>query len=204
MTDSASTKLDQVIDELSSELRKLDPRQQTAFFAACGEGLLPLYAQFSKTFNWGDEILLRLALDAAWRYVEQGSKLDADDLLARIESVTPHTDDFETPASIYAQDAVVCIDSAIRTALGEAVSPECVEFALEPVKVSLCLRQRGLVAIGDSAEDLQWLSRAVNEPEFARAVAFCRGALAQIAAARKVESKDLAQLCSGASALRPL
>jgi uncharacterized protein YjaG (DUF416 family) len=128
-----ATKFDRVVDDLSAQVGRLDRKKQTAFFAACGEALFPLYDQFSREAKWGDAGLLRKALDAAWRYVEDGSKLGASELASKLESLTPHTDDFETPASIYAQDAVICVDAALRSASeSEQPEPAYVEYALEP------------------------------------------------------------------------
>src|SRR5262245_2008320 len=131
------TDFDRVIDELTGRVASLDRRRQAAFFAACGEALFPLYERFTRETGWGDVKTLRKGLDIAWRYAEDGTSKDVEELLRDLESATPHADDFDNLISTYAQDAIICVDTALRaTSSKEKVEPACVEYALEPTKVS--------------------------------------------------------------------
>lgn len=108
------SRLDDETESIEKALASLPRAQLAAFFAVCGERLLPLYSSFSSVEGWGDPKCLRDGLDAVWSNLSGGAAPDVSRLLDSLEEVTPHSDDFATPSSSYAQDAVICVDAALR------------------------------------------------------------------------------------------
>lgn len=100
------------LDDLESGIEALPNPHRIAFAASICERLLPNYAAFYRTENWGNLSMLRTALDEVWQIL-QGKPVDA----ARIrqlrddcEDVMPNLEDF--PGSRYdgeAQEADIAI-----------------------------------------------------------------------------------------------
>lgn len=126
------SRLDRAIGKLGRDIERLPAVARAAFFATCGEALIPLYERFHLRTGWGEPRLLRAALDAAWRWVELDEEIDDASLLDQLADLAPHGDDFDAPPSTEAQDAVICVDVAVRHAAGLAVDPGVVHYAVEP------------------------------------------------------------------------
>lgn len=201
MTDRYET----VVLHLADEIGRLGPRAQTAFFAACGEALLPLFHSFHEETGWGDPEVLSQALDTAWRFVCEGRLETRPELIEALASAVPHGDDFDSPQSTFAQDAVICVDAAVKPAVGMQVDGSWVEYVLEPMATSLTLRDLGLTDVGsDSAGDAV-RDGLVDDPAMAQALAFCRTALATLHQGQFDDCMSvIATLRTDAAVLRPV
>lgn len=60
-------------DGLERELQKLAPFQRIAFAASCCERMFPFYQTFSETDKWGNQTILRNALDEIWQSLQEKS-----------------------------------------------------------------------------------------------------------------------------------
>jgi uncharacterized protein YjaG (DUF416 family) len=101
---------------VTDRLGQLTPEQRTALAAGMGERWYPAYAAFSKAEDWGDAAVLRRSLDAVWDQL-RGKPLAAPErerLIAAVDEVTPHTDDFD--AADEALSACVIVKDALRCA----------------------------------------------------------------------------------------
>ena len=163
----------EAIFQLQSRVAGLSRRQQAAFFVSCAEGLLPLYS--SAISNAAAHIpMLRGVVGVAWAFVEGGAALSQSrELLADLEKAMPN-ERVEAPQSTFAQDAVICLDSAIRAAsTNERVNPAWIEYALEPITMMVCEEKTGFYDLGRSASANQWDREALKNPRLLRAIICC-------------------------------
>lgn len=163
---------DEALATLATGVEGLTQQGQAALFAACGRALQPLYGSFHrKSGGWGDPAVLERTLTTAWQYALDGHPAQASDLFPALERITPHGDDFDAPASTFAQDAVICADAALRAATGGDVDPGWIEYALEPIITSLALRELNVTDVGSSANDEEWRDGLPANPDVAHAIA---------------------------------
>src|SRR4029078_6853740 len=89
-----------------------------------GERWYPAYAAFSKAEQWGDASVLRRSLDAVWNHLRAtplGGR-ERDRLIAEVDEVTPHMDDFDADEAL---SACVMVKDALRcTAKSDNVADE--------------------------------------------------------------------------------
>jgi len=107
------------LDSLRHCSRQLSSRARTAFILSCGERLLPNYRAFCRHHDWGDEEVLRKALDLGWDYLrgETINQTTVGSLRIHCESVTPDTNDFDSIYVSPALDAGVVVLSLIDSIL---------------------------------------------------------------------------------------
>ena len=100
---------------VNDRLGQLSPEQRTALAAAMGERWYPAYASFAHSEKWGDAAVLRRSLDAVWSHL-RGTPLvpaERERLVAGVDKVTPHTDDFDDANE--ALSACVIVKDALRS-----------------------------------------------------------------------------------------
>jgi uncharacterized protein YjaG (DUF416 family) len=138
---------------------------------------LPLYAFFVERHRWGDFDLLRQTLNLAWQALANHTEVIAasvtplPNLLEKLGEITPHGDDFPSPDSTYAQDAVICVDAAVRGLTGDvSLDGAWIEYALEASRTKVTSRMTGYTALeGDLARD--WEETIFDDPEVAALLA---------------------------------
>ncbi|MGA3371626.1 MAG: DUF416 family protein [Terracidiphilus sp.] len=110
-----SLSLDEGLDLLQSGVARLSRPKLAAFFGSIGAAMLPIYLWFSASNHWGDVAVLRAALDTAFGYArgKPGLPGDSECMLNSIAEITPDEDQFETPDSTFAMDAVICVGKNI-------------------------------------------------------------------------------------------
>ena len=172
---------DQALATLGSGVERLSQQRQAALFTVCGRALQPLYRSFYLRSGWGDPDVLERALATAWQYALDGRFRQAPGLVAALAKIAPHADDFDAPASSFAQDAVICADAALQAATGGEVDPAWIEYALEPLVTSIALRELGVIDVGSSAADEAWRDALPDNPEIARAIASLSDAIDALA-----------------------
>lgn len=127
------------LEDYSRNIRRLlvtlGPQKTAAFSAACAERLMPLYRNFCEQHHWDANAELEDALDSTWDVLLQISPVDClMPSLSQVADLVPYPDDFESGLITVAQNAVICIDVALRHLMGcdarLSVVPEC---ALEAV-----------------------------------------------------------------------
>jgi len=175
------TTFDKVLNQLIDQVNKLPLMAKAAFFAAASEALFPLYEDFAKKKEWGDPRLLREAIDGVALYVAGAQDRPDLNMLLAVERLVPHGDDFDAPMSTYAQDAVICVDVALRLILGDKnASVSALEFALEPVRTVIAIEQLGCLDPGSSLEAQSWWDRLPDEPRMAKAIKFLESLVIQL------------------------
>ncbi len=85
---------------------RLTQREKVATSLICRNWLAPLYSAFTKEENWGDESVLDQSRNLIKLWL-QGNRTKIDDLLKKLESVTPHSEDFGSILGSYAIDAAI-------------------------------------------------------------------------------------------------
>jgi uncharacterized protein YjaG (DUF416 family) len=162
-----SLSLDEGLDLLQSRVARLSRPKLAAFFGSIGAAMLPIYLRFSASNHWGDVAVLRAALDTAFVYATGKSDFlcDSERMLDSIAEITPNEDQFETPESTFAMDAVICVDAALRACdPGQSIEPAWVEFAVDPAITTLCEQQTGYLDLGSSPEEDVWRAQALRNP----------------------------------------
>lgn len=93
---------------LLTRLEPLSDRQRLLFGTACAERLFGNYVRFAREVEWGNDVALRRALDAAWKTCS-GSAPDGPTLarlLVECEAAAPESEEFDSLFTASAQDAV--------------------------------------------------------------------------------------------------
>lgn len=167
------TKYDEMLDQLISKVNSLSRRGVAAFFLVAAESLLPLYEEFSISEKWGDPSIARNALDLAIKFLTVGGGKPNRRLLVELSKITPHGDDFDSPNSTYAQDALICVDTALRFIVDDSdAQVGCAEYILEPLRTVIAIEQLGVVDPGSSSGEMEWFEKLSNDPRMIGAFEF--------------------------------
>ena len=198
------TRYDQVLDALSTDIDSLPTRAKVVLFASLSAGLLPLYQEIERRIAGQGSESVEQAIVAVTRFVAEGTEPDWARLLAGIEAATPHGDDIDAPDSNYQQDVAICVDTAIRFAMNDPdASGESIEFALEPLKIFLCLEQLDLMDPGSDAAATRWFNELVDHPRMRTALEFLMTAIAHLKTAPAIGEAAVDELAVRARILLP-
>jgi uncharacterized protein YjaG (DUF416 family) len=137
-------------------LRAVDRHRVAIFSASVAERFVALYLPFQDGSGRGDHFALEQALDVTWTFLFEGG-VSPEALrghLSQVEELTPHAEDFDQLATTLAQDACICVDSAIRWCLEDERDryPHVVEYSFEALSAFVCHEKTGLLQLGDSEE----------------------------------------------------
>jgi hypothetical protein len=118
-------------------LSTLGPQKTVAFTAACAERLMPLYRNVCER-NWDASCDLERALGGIWEVLLQISPVDClRPSLLQVAALMPYPGDLQSGLITVAQNAVTCIDMALRHLLDSRIRlslvPECVLEAVASV-----------------------------------------------------------------------
>jgi hypothetical protein len=137
-------------------------------------------------------------------FVIGGDLQDHRIMSASLEVLAPHGDDYDAPSSTVAQDAVICIDTAIQcSSVNGDYDLASVWYALEPLMTALTLREYNVLQLGSGHEEQEWLDRAADEPEMARALRYCLNAVQALGGQDSIAPDLLDRLRGEAGVLRP-
>jgi hypothetical protein len=194
---------DLLIERLAAGVGHLPRAGRAAFFGLCGEGLFPLYRTFAAREGFGDPAALRDALDLVWQSRAERRTPPVGPLLQQLDRITPHADDFTALDCTFAQDAVVCVDAALRAVSpDEDVDPFWCEYALEPIKWSI---QNELLSSADfeaSNEDVVLAAIAVD-PRWTQARSYCQAVVDFLAAHPDAELPTIVEIVGEPTVLQP-
>lgn len=168
---------------VSKTARALDalPRQSFAlFFAYLAERLMPLYVAFEKKHRWGDSSVLQRQLETIWSVLAGMPEVISQEELCRLTVITPSGEDFDSPDSTYAQDAIVCLDAALRALIpGETLNGNWVEYALEAIRTKVSVEKFGYSSVEGAAGD-EWEAKLAVAPEVATFLRDCDDLISRI------------------------
>lgn len=117
-------------DQMRQSLSQLESWKQIAFMALCCERMVPNYEQFAAETSFGDPLVLRLGLGAAWSWLVTRQVPDhLNTVRMAVEQQTPDTTNFASPFTSAALDAV----NAVACLLDALVNPEIAD----PVEVAV-------------------------------------------------------------------
>ncbi|MBW4497911.1 MAG: YjaG family protein [Oscillatoria princeps RMCB-10] len=188
------------LDDLESGIEALPNPHRIAFAASICERLLPNYAAFYRTENWGNLSMLRTALDEVWQILQE-KPVDA----ARIrqlrdacesEDVMPDSEDFsESRYDGQAREAVIAIiytlDACIEPSLSCII--EVVNCALRTIDFALYLEY--FFMEGGPDDILKILDKEiVNHPWTLRELAKQREDLENLRNAKTLDREFLSRL----------
>lgn len=195
--------LDTWIEQMALRLGAL-PRSAFAIFFAClAERLLPLYVAFQQKHGWGDSATLAGVLEAVWKVLSGFPDVGVQGGIQQLVVLTPSGEDFDSPDSTYAQDAVICVDAAVRALTpGEPLNSDWVEYAIEPVKTKVSIQKSGYMSMeGEAAE--AWEAQLMADPEFAMFLKDCEDLLARLEAATNLVNIDSLRMEARSKAIQP-
>jgi uncharacterized protein YjaG (DUF416 family) len=172
--------LDDWISKSASVLDTLPRESFALFFAYLAERLMPLYVAFEKKHRWGDSSVLQRQLESIWNVLTGVPEIISQDGVRRLADVTPSGEDFDSPDSTYAQDAIVCLDAAWRALIpGEVLDGNWVEYALEPIKTKVSIEKCGYSSVeGDAGGE--WEAKLMADPHVAAFLRDCEDLLSRI------------------------
>jgi uncharacterized protein YjaG (DUF416 family) len=162
-----SLSLDSALDLLQSKVATLSRRNLAALFGSIGRAMLPIYLCFSQRNQWGDATILQSALDAVFGYSRGQSDLGqtGESILHSITEITPHVEDFDCPDSIFAINAAICVDVAVRACVQrQEMNSSWVEYAVDPIVSTVCEQETGYVDLGSSQLGMAWRAQAMKNP----------------------------------------
>lgn len=172
---------------LKQRLQSMQDWQIIAFTSLCCERMLPNFNIFSKETLFGDPLILRKAIDVAWRYIEdQQFPPDLNGLKYLVRLQAPDTELFSSQLTSSALDAAnaaaILLDSLEFPKVENAVEVACLsrdtvdihiqlERCLDPNSPTLeddilsdSLMQQELLFQND---DLNQIEKLPNEPSLA-------------------------------------
>lgn len=91
---------------VEKETARLSQSEKVALCLICCKRLAPLYTEFQRIENWGDEAILSKIRDKALAWLD-GSREDFSDFGAQLESHIPDMDDFGSLLGSFALNAGV-------------------------------------------------------------------------------------------------
>lgn len=121
----------ELFDETSLllKLEGMPAWKRVAFMAYCCERMLPNYAAFKAQAGYGNNAVLRAALDVIWEWVENEQTDEDMVALARAcEQQAPDTSEFSSPYTSAALDAATAI-AATAEALSDTTASKVIEVA---------------------------------------------------------------------------
>lgn len=173
-------KYQSIIAQLQEELLVLNGSQLAAFFTCMAIALFPLYERFNKMFKWGDASLLNECINKVkLQLIRNDFSLHAailDDLL----SLVPYDDDVSSIEYLYAEDAVICIDTAVRFIIYNKFSVIHLEYALKPMVSFISMENSDFIDRGTGDEADKWFNELVNDIRIKNAISFLFDIISQI------------------------
>ena len=197
----ANFDLDAVVYALADAISSVSSLGRSAVFGACGEAMLPLLEEVERlTLRRWTFPEARPALDVVFDFVTGNiESAERADLRGSLMRSGPHGNELDSPWSTYAQDAITCIDAALVAASGdvEEFQPKWIQFALEPLVVSLAARGYDV--------DFEPVPPGGNslQMELDAAVDFLRSALAWAKRVRSCNAAEYQNLIRSARVLVP-
>jgi uncharacterized protein YjaG (DUF416 family) len=189
--------LDEEIEKLERRLAVLPAPLFATFFAYWAEKLFPLYLRFEAIHSWGNSKALRNGLDIVWRCLSSGSPNNEPRLIDKLQEIIPNGETFDAPDSTYAQDAVICVDSALRALTeGKTIDAAWVEFVLEPFTCSVSLAKTDMLS-EEGVEADQWARLIISDPQMNAALEECDKVL-RLLESKRTSKFDVEMLRSAA------
>ncbi|MDC8015166.1 hypothetical protein [Tahibacter soli] len=199
-----TTTYDRTIDQLVHEVERLSVSQKIALFSSIAGALLPLYREVQERTGIGSLESIENAIAAARTFAVDGSVADWDGMIEQIAVATPHGDDLDAPDSTYQQDTAIFADMAIRYAMGDTtVSAEAIEYALEPIKTTLCLAQLDRLNPGSGKEAQRWYDELPSDPKMKAGIEGLQTSMQRLLRAERITAVLIDELSEHLRVLRP-
>lgn len=191
------------VEQMALRLEALSRPAFAIFFAYLAERLLPLYVVFQKKHGWGEFDTLSGVLQTVWQDLTGFPNVDVHGGIQRLEVLTPSGEEFDSPDSTYAQDAVICVDAAVRALIpGEPLNGGWIEYAIEPVKTKVSVQKSGYVSMaGEAAGACE--AQLVADPEIATFLNDCENLIARLEAVTNIPNVDSLRLEARSKAVHP-
>jgi RHS repeat-associated protein len=201
----ATTAYDVILDELASGINRLSKRSVVALYWGCAEALLPEFLRWAAHCGESTDLLLREALEAAYRFAAFGTEpVHADRLLWALEASTPPGDSPDEFSSTAAQDCWFCADICIRVLVDAHYKfGPVIEYALESIAHKATEELFGVSQLGGGDAEEAEMLQVVDHPSVAAALDFLRWAINFLGDHPSPENEDLELLHSRSRVLAP-
>jgi len=155
--------LDDRKDSIRLLVSRLEGRSAAVFAACCASRLRLVCGEFSNACPEArldyNELLARV-----WAVIE-GESADYEDLLQVLEQSMPHADDSESELTLAAQNAIICLDCAVRNFAGEQEYRDLsVEYSLDALSSLVSLREAGVVDPGSGTAESDLSDALTRDP----------------------------------------
>ncbi len=177
-------------------LENFDYRKQLAFAYFTCERLYPNYVHFSRNFEFGDEIILRAAIDLIYGALLTTTSPSQDDIKSyssKVESNTPNTEDFDTIFVSSALDSCTAILETLDFILDNKVSRlyDISSFAIDTVDMYVSVRDNL-----DFNNDSLFNQKIFDDPLMQREYKVQEGIISYLSKIGVLELKDINNLLS--------
>jgi uncharacterized protein YjaG (DUF416 family) len=144
--------------EIQASLVVLPEKGRILFSVLTCEKLYPLYVAFEKKYNWGNSKVIYDAISLAYQFllgrvVVENTVLE--DMLQRIDLITPDIDDFGSPLSSFALNAATSIYSTLRYFLDGNINHITDVLAYTLDTVDLFIQEKEDMSSLDPSRDIQ-------------------------------------------------
>lgn len=187
---------------LGQALGRLDRHVQVAVLSCASRVLRPRYLEWSRDSGVDDQSeLLSEALDAATQYATLRAGSPSQPLLAAVGRVIP-AEPTDVPGFTAAQDCWICVDSALRVALGQFEAKDAAWYMLEPMFQATSERLFGVADVGSQAQD-DAESEALGDRVLAEAIFALEVTIDDLGQERELADVDLGRITAALEVLSP-
>lgn len=187
-------------EALATRIRGLSLRAQVALFLSASEVLAESWREWSAAAN------RTVDLDTFDRGVAEaaafasGDESVSRDVLAAVEASTP-SEPSDVRGFTAAQDCWICLDTALRGALGDFDPADSAWYLLEPLFQAVSERLFGFADVGSDIQE-EAESSVLADPALTSAIAAVERGIV-IAASASATEPQLGELRSAMAAIRP-
>lgn len=187
-------------EALATRIRGLPPRAQVALFLSASEALAESWREWSAAANRPVDLDTFDRGAAAAAAFASGDESVSRDVLAAVEASTP-SEPSDVRGFTAAQDCWICLDTALRGALGDFDPADSAWYLLEPLFQAVSERLFGFADVGSDIQE-EAESSVLADPALTSAIAAVERGIV-IAASASATEPQLGELRSAMAAIRP-
>jgi uncharacterized protein YjaG (DUF416 family) len=152
------TPVDSLLEPRTRGLRQLSLPKTAVIAAGCAERLRPAFELFRAETRWDEEGAFGRLIDHVWEQFAARQK-PAPDLSGRLLALTPEGDEFDSDYTTAAQDACICLSSAIGLSAGDSRELHFLEYVIEAYMSLTSEMRSGKTLVSGSKEELEFQER---------------------------------------------
>ena len=141
------------VDQLASRVRGLDLRAQVALFMTAANVMGARWTEWAMATNYLPHAqVFERAVGLASDFATGRAREVPRDALEEVEAATP-SDQSDVPGFTTAQDCWICLDTSLRSALGEFDPADSTWYLLEPLFQTVSESRFGYADVGTNGQE---------------------------------------------------